>query len=65
MERGLPVPEITIDVEIWCSCGAGLCRQSTVHPRGRGIIVEPCERCLKEAEKKGHEEAQEEASAEG
>lgn len=34
----------TVEFEVWCSCGNGLCSQ-TKETRG-GIIVEPCEECL-------------------
>ena len=35
---------VEIEIEVWCSCGEGLCRQST---GGRGgVTVEPCEKCL-------------------
>ena len=55
------MPEITIDVEIWCSCGAGLCHQAAAHRSGRGIVVEPCEKCLADAKSEGYQEAQDEA----
>lgn len=43
-----------IEFEVWCSCRAGLCNQTT-NVRG-GIEVEPCEKCLEKAKKEGHEE---------
>lgn len=36
--------EVTVEVEVWCSCGNGLCRQSTGGESA--ITVEPCEKCL-------------------
>jgi hypothetical protein len=40
------MPEITIDIEVWCSCGEGLCNQSDAHHNRQGIVVEPCDTCL-------------------
>lgn len=48
-----------IEVEVWCSCGNGLCGQS--ESRGRGIVVEPCEKCLENARSEGHTEGYTEA----
>ena len=41
------MPEIKIEIEVWCSsCGEGLCNQS----RGvtGGIEVKPCEKCMQQ-----------------
>jgi flagellar biosynthesis/type III secretory pathway protein FliH len=46
------MPEINID--IWCSCGEGLCNQTKVDRNSRGFIVEPCEKCLEKARDKGY-----------
>ncbi len=48
--------EIKVEVEVWCECGEGLCGQSSTHPRGRGIIVAPCEKCLETANEEGDDE---------
>ena len=48
------MPTIDVDFEIWCSCGEGLCNQ-TSNKKG-GIEVEPCQKCLDEAEEKGYKE---------
>lgn len=47
-----------IDLEIWCSCGSGLCRQTNVDygTRSVSIIVEPCEDCLEKARNEGYED---------
>ena len=47
------MPEIT--VEIWCSCGNGLCNQASTDKYGTGIIVEPCEKCVETARDEGHD----------
>lgn len=61
------MPEINVEVEIYCSCGEGLCNQS-IGGNKRGvpnITVEPCPKCLGNAEDdgwdKGHSEAKREA----
>jgi len=44
---------VTVDFEVFCSCGEGLCGQSTGRQsRHRGqpqVVVEPCKRCLENA----------------
>jgi len=57
------MPEITtsIEVEVWCSCGEGLCNQSEAESRGRGVIVEPCEKCLDRRYDEGHADGYEQA----
>lgn len=42
------MPTLELDFEVWCSCGEGLCNQSeATNKHGRkGIIVEPCKRCM-------------------
>ena len=49
------MPEITIDVEVWCSCGEGLCNQADSNG-ATGIVVEPCEKCQKKAKEEGYDE---------
>lgn len=58
------MPDITVDVYVYCSCGEHLCNQSTVGTTGRGtpsITVEPCQRCLDAAYDKGFDAAEESA----
>jgi len=42
------MPEISIDIEVWCSCGEGLCGQSETKTTrwGSGIVVSPCQKCM-------------------
>lgn len=35
---------VDVQIDVWCSCGEGLCGGTSVTPRG--LIVEPCPRCL-------------------
>lgn len=49
------MPEVKVEIEVWCSCGEGLCGQSTGRGRSGGITVEPCDKCLKEAEQEGYD----------
>ena len=48
----------TVEFEVWCSCGEGLCRQ-TKNVRG-GVEVEPCEKCLEAAREEGRDEGRNE-----
>ncbi len=62
------MPEIRIDAEVYCSCGAGLCNQTTVESShfhsSRGvvgtIVVEPCKKCLQELFNDGFSEGRKE-----
>jgi hypothetical protein len=41
------MPNVNVNIEIFCDCGEGLCNQSV---GGDGsITVSPCERCVEEA----------------
>jgi len=51
------MPEIVVEVEVWCSCGEGLCGNSTGCTGG--IIVEPCEKCLEAARTESYDEGNE------
>ena len=56
------MPEITVECEVFCSCGEGLCGQSAGGSGQYGpvITVEPCQKCLDAARKEGYTEAQQE-----
>lgn len=43
----------SVEFEVWCSCGNGLCNQSK-EIKG-GITVEPCEKCLEKAREDGRD----------
>ena len=53
-KKGRKMPELTvtlegtIDFEVFCACGNGLCSSTEVRQQnGRNkLIVEPCEKCL-------------------
>jgi len=55
---------VDVDFEVFCSCGAGLCDQSTGRQSSRRdapqVVVEPCKRCLENAETEAAEKAQKE-----
>jgi hypothetical protein len=63
------MPEIRVDVEIYCSCGEGLCRQSDAgNTRGRGtpyITVSPCEKCLEKAKDDGRDKGYSDGYSDG
>lgn len=52
------MPSVEVEIEVYCSCGEGLCRQTSVgNTRGRGqqyFTVEPCQKCLEAEHDKGH-----------
>ncbi len=54
------MPDVTIDVEVYCAiCGEGLCNQteSVTGPvrQQPQFRVEPCERCLEQAQTEGYD----------
>lgn len=56
------MPEI--NVEVYCSCGEGLCKQTSVK-RGTDLIVEPCEDCLNAKGEKEYNKGYKEGYSEG
>lgn len=53
------MPEVSVEIEIYCSCGEGLCNTSTGGSGRRGepiITVEPCEKCLEKARDEGYDQ---------
>ena len=59
------MPSLSMDFEVWCACGEGLCNQTeNGGPRGyrnrTGITVTPCDKCLAGAEQKGFKEGYDE-----
>jgi len=59
------MPELTVEFEVYCSCGNGLCGQTTdggENKWGSYITVEPCEKCLDQKYDEGHEDGYEEGS---
>jgi hypothetical protein len=57
------MPTVEVNVEIWCSCGEGLCNQSWSHEGG--IQVEPCNKCLEKAKDDGYDEGHKEGFDKG
>ena len=59
------MPEIDVNIELYCSCGNGLCNQATAtHTRNRNepmFEIEPCQICLDKAEDAGYEKGYAEA----
>jgi len=57
------MPEITVDVEVFCGkCGAGLCKNSSAEDKSgysgtsHSITVDPCEACLETSKDEGEQE---------
>lgn len=42
---------VSVDFEVTCSCGYGLCNDTAVKylPRGIRLVVEPCQHCIDRA----------------
>lgn len=60
------MPNLDVEIEVWCSCGHGLCGQ-TVTGTNRSlptVTVEPCTRCLDKAWEQGKNEGYDEAKKE-
>jgi len=58
------MPTLSLEFEVFCSCGAGLCNNTTEGSNGQYITVEACERCLdlkyEEGVSEGYKRCQEE-----
>ena len=52
------MPTLDLDFEIYCSCGNGMCAQSSTGRNGHAqyVTIEPCDRCTGEARGEGYEE---------
>ena len=61
--------DITVNVEIYCSCGEGLCNQTdgtvTRNRREPCFIVEPCTKCMTTEYERGETAGREAAAEEG
>jgi len=55
------MPSFSVEFEVYCSCGEGLCAQSEGKNGGHGpsVTVEPCSKCLERAKEEGYDEAAE------
>ena len=53
------MPEISVEIEVYCSCGNGLCNQTSEGTKYNRpcFTVEPCEKCLESAHDKGYSRA--------
>jgi hypothetical protein len=61
------MPTFELDFEVYCArCGAGLCNQSDAKSDhgGCSVAVEPCERCLDNANYEGYQRGRKEANDE-
>ena len=60
------MPEISVDIQIWCgTCGDGLCNQTSESPRGGGFDVNVCETCKDNALDEGHNKGYDKGFKEG
>lgn len=51
------MPQINVEIEVYCSCGEGLCNStSTKNTRlGEALVVEPCSSCIAHADEQGYD----------
>lgn len=52
------MPCLELEFEVYCSCGKGLCGNSTegINRHSQYITVEPCEDCMNRAREEGKNE---------
>ena len=53
------MPGVEVNIEIYCSCGEGICNHTVGGTDYRGnpiFTVEPCEKCLERAKEEGRDE---------
>ena len=62
------MPNVTINVEVYCKCGEGLCLQTeskfTAQRQEPCFIVAPCSACLDEARDAGQNQGYDDAKKE-
>lgn len=61
------MPDIEVCIEIYCSCGNGICNNTSVSSKNSGrpaFTVEPCEKCLSNADDEGYKRGHSEGYAE-
>ncbi len=66
--EGKQMPDINVNIDVYCGkCGAGLCHQTSVrdYRGGHSLDVDPCEKCLSEANGEGYEEGLADTPGEG
>jgi len=54
--------EVKVEIDLECKCGNGL--DVKVDKWGTGLIITPCEKCLREARDEGYHEGYTEAEEE-
>lgn len=63
------MPEIEVNIEVYCTCGEGLCNQTestrTRHRKEAAFIVTPCEKCMARARDTGDEKGYDRGFDEG
>lgn len=57
------MPVIPCEFEVYCSCGQGLCNNSTegTNRHSHYITIEPCQKCLDSKYEEGHSDGFDEA----
>jgi len=52
------MPTLSLEFEVFCACGTGLCRQTTEgsNMHSQYITIEPCSTCLEKEREEGYDE---------
>ena len=57
------MPDVTVNIEVYCSCGNGLCAQTETSQNRRGnpvLTITPCGDCLSAVRSEGYDEGYDE-----
>jgi len=52
------MPDITVDISLYCSCGKGICNNATATTINGNptFTIEPCEKCISAARDAGYDD---------
>lgn len=62
------MPDFSLEFEVYCNCGEGLCNQSSTEIGRNGmhhVTITPCGMCLKSSREEGYSDGFEEGRQEG
>ena len=55
-QKEMTMAEITVNIEVWCTCGSPLCHTVRDMPGAGNITVGPCVTCVELAREEGRDE---------
>lgn len=57
------MPKVEVEIEVWCArCGTGIC--NLAEGTHKGLVVEPCDRCIDEAKEDAYNDGLEDGREE-